>query len=148
MPPEAGPRFLTKFAFRIRTRSGTPVENLMVQAPDQAQAEARVLLLAGRLREVVLIDDTVPDPGIVSPGTEVEVEIEGAGAARYWILGEGDGEMGSDVVSYRAPIGLALLGRRPGDATQWSAEGREVRAVVRAIRTRLPDAETSPGRTS
>ena len=42
MPPEAPPRFLTKFAFRIRTRSGTPVENLMVQAADQAQAEARI----------------------------------------------------------------------------------------------------------
>lgn len=42
MPPENGPRFLTKFAFRIRTRSGTPVDNLMVQAGDQAQAEARI----------------------------------------------------------------------------------------------------------
>jgi transcription elongation factor GreA len=114
----------------------------------QAQAEARILLLAGRLREVVLIDDTVPDPGVVGPGTEVEVDIEGAGTARYWILGEGDGEMSPEVVSYRAPIGLALLGRRPGDATQWSAEGREVHAVVRAIRTRLPDAPASSGRTS
>lgn len=42
MPPESGRRFLTKFSFRIRTRSGTPVENLMVQAADQAQAERRI----------------------------------------------------------------------------------------------------------
>ena len=42
MPPESGPRFLTKFSFRIRTRSGTPVENLMVQAADRAQAEGRI----------------------------------------------------------------------------------------------------------
>lgn len=42
MPPETGQRFLTKFAFRIRTRSGTPVENLTVQASDQAQAERRI----------------------------------------------------------------------------------------------------------
>jgi len=42
MPPEDGPRFLTKFTFRIRTRSGTPVENLMVQAADRAQAEGRI----------------------------------------------------------------------------------------------------------
>jgi len=42
MPPEQEPRFLVKFAFRIRTRSGTPVENLMVQAADQAQAERRI----------------------------------------------------------------------------------------------------------
>lgn len=42
MPPEGAPRFLTKFTFRIRTRSGTPVENLTVQASDRAQAEARI----------------------------------------------------------------------------------------------------------
>lgn len=42
MPPEGAPRFLTKFTFRIRTRSGTPVENLMVQAADRAQAEGRI----------------------------------------------------------------------------------------------------------
>lgn len=42
MPPESPPKFLTKFSFRIRTRSGTPVENLMIQAADQAQAELRL----------------------------------------------------------------------------------------------------------
>jgi len=42
MPPDRTPRFLTKFTFRIRTRSGTPVENLMVQAADRAQAEGRI----------------------------------------------------------------------------------------------------------
>lgn len=42
MPPEAPPRFLTKFAFRIRTRSGTPVDNLVVQAADAHQAERRI----------------------------------------------------------------------------------------------------------
>ncbi len=42
MPPEGMSRFLTKFTFRIRTRSGTPVENLMVQASDRAQAEGRI----------------------------------------------------------------------------------------------------------
>jgi hypothetical protein len=42
MPPEGTPRFLTKFTFRIRTRSDTPVENLMVQAADRAQAERRI----------------------------------------------------------------------------------------------------------
>ncbi|HEU4645702.1 MAG TPA: hypothetical protein VFS80_09070 [Burkholderiales bacterium] len=42
MPPEGESRFLTKFTFRIRTRSGTPVENLMVQAADRAQAEGRI----------------------------------------------------------------------------------------------------------
>ena len=42
MPPDGPAKFLTKFAFRIRTRSGTPVENLMIQAIDQAEAERRL----------------------------------------------------------------------------------------------------------
>jgi len=42
MPLESAPRFLTKFTFRIRTRSGTPVENLVVQAADRAQAQGRI----------------------------------------------------------------------------------------------------------
>jgi len=33
---------MIKFGFRIRTRSGTPVDHLAVQAQDQAQAERRI----------------------------------------------------------------------------------------------------------
>ena len=31
-----------KYGFRIRTRSGTPVDNLALQARDQAEAERRI----------------------------------------------------------------------------------------------------------
>jgi hypothetical protein len=33
---------MTKYGFRIRTRSGTPVENLAVQARDRAEAERKI----------------------------------------------------------------------------------------------------------
>lgn len=33
---------LTKFGFRIKTRGGMIVDNLMVQARDQAEAETRI----------------------------------------------------------------------------------------------------------
>ncbi|CAN0405780.1 unnamed protein product, partial [Phaeothamnion confervicola] len=33
---------LTKFGFRIRTRSGLPVDNLVVHARDQAEAERKI----------------------------------------------------------------------------------------------------------
>jgi len=32
-----------KFGFRIRTRSGLPVDNLVIQARDQADAERKIL---------------------------------------------------------------------------------------------------------
>jgi len=33
---------MTKYGFRIRTRSGTPVDNLAVWARDQAEAERKI----------------------------------------------------------------------------------------------------------
>lgn len=39
-PPPA--QQLIKFGFRIRTRSGLPVENLVVHARDQAEAERKI----------------------------------------------------------------------------------------------------------
>jgi transcription elongation factor GreA len=104
----------------------------------QSQAEARVLLLVERLREVELIDDLVPDAGVAAPGTAVTVLLVGGGTVTYWILGEGDNELGPDVVSYRAPIGLALLGKRAGEAVSWLAEGLEVRGKVVAVEARPP----------
>ncbi len=38
--PDSTP--MTKYGFRIRTRSGTPVDNLAVQARDQAEAERKI----------------------------------------------------------------------------------------------------------
>ena len=104
----------------------------------QSQAEARVLLLVDRLREVELIDDLVPDASVASPGTAVTVSQADGKTATFWILGEGDNELGPEVVSYRAPIGLALLGRRVGDAVSWLAEGVEVRGTVTAVERRSP----------
>lgn len=38
----SAPASMFKYSFRIRTRSGTPVENLMLQARDRAEAERRI----------------------------------------------------------------------------------------------------------
>jgi hypothetical protein len=36
------PANMTKFGFRIRTRSGLPVDNLVVHARDQVEAERKI----------------------------------------------------------------------------------------------------------
>jgi hypothetical protein len=38
----SAPTTMYKYGFRIRTRSGTPVENLVVQARDRAEAERKI----------------------------------------------------------------------------------------------------------
>jgi hypothetical protein len=42
MLPMAESASMFKYGFRIRTRSGTPVENLVVQARDRAEAERKI----------------------------------------------------------------------------------------------------------
>lgn len=38
----SSPASMFKYGFRIRTRSGTPVENLVLHARDRAEAERRI----------------------------------------------------------------------------------------------------------
>jgi hypothetical protein len=41
-PAPALPQHMIKFGFKIRTRSGLPVDNLVVHARDQAEAERKI----------------------------------------------------------------------------------------------------------
>ena len=41
-PAPALPQHMIKFGFKIRTRSGLPVDNLVVQARDQEEAERKI----------------------------------------------------------------------------------------------------------
>lgn len=41
-PAPLAPQPMLKFGFRIRTRSGLPVDNLVVQARDQSDAERKI----------------------------------------------------------------------------------------------------------
>jgi transcription elongation factor GreA len=104
----------------------------------QSQAEARVLQLAERLREVTLIDETPPEPGVAGPGTEVTVRVSANEEITVWILGDGDGDFGSNVVSYRAPVGLALLGHRVGDTVAWTGDGAEIAGTIARVVSRSP----------
>ena len=42
-PAPVPPQHMIKFGFRIRTRSGLPVDNLVVHARDQAEAERKIV---------------------------------------------------------------------------------------------------------
>jgi len=54
-----------------------------------------------------------------------------------WILGEGDSQYGHEVVSYKAPLGQALVGKRVGEQVQMATNGQQ-RFEVLSIETKLP----------
>jgi transcription elongation factor GreA len=61
----------------------------------------------------------------VSVGTVVEVRNAGGGATTYTILGAWDGDPDNHVISYKTPLGAALLGKKPGDTVKVKAGGAE-----------------------
>jgi transcription elongation GreA/GreB family factor len=88
--------------------------------------ERRLAALEERLRNAELIEADATD-GCVGIGEDVRVRDLASGEIHdYRIVGRGEAEPGSGRISYRSPIGSALLGRRAGD-----------RVVVAAPRGRL-----------
>jgi transcription elongation factor GreA len=104
----------------------------------QRQAQARLQQLLEKLADLSFIDDLVPDEETAGLGAEVEVEEPNGSLRRLWILGEGDDHLGPEVVSYRAPLGKAMLGRRAGDRVTVPGDGGERSLLVRAVRLRRP----------
>jgi transcription elongation factor GreA len=106
----------------------------------QRTAQARLEQLAERMGRALFIDDVEEEAGVVGLGSEVTLELESGGTRRYWILGEGDAAHGGEVVSYLAPIGRALYGRRPGERVELPEGERSVPATIRSLVRRLPPA--------
>jgi transcription elongation factor GreA len=60
--------------------------------------------------------DAVADQ--VGVGTVVEVRPPSGGPTKYTILGAWDGDPERQIISYKTPLGAALLGKRPGDTVK------------------------------
>jgi transcription elongation factor GreA len=62
----------------------------------------------------------------VSVGTIVDVrDLKGGKTARYTVLGAWDSNPDKGVISYKTPLGLALLGKKPGDQVKVKIGGSE-----------------------
>lgn len=112
-------------------------ENAEYDAAKQKQAEATKRLgeLNDRMRLVKVIEEIAVPEGEVAPGTEVDLVANDGENLTYWILGEGDRELGDDVISYRAPLGEMLLGKKTGDEV---GPVNERTFRIEGIRKRLP----------
>jgi transcription elongation factor GreA len=107
----------------------------------QANASKRLSQLDGQLEKVRILDDMTIEAGKGGPGTEVTVRDEADGStATYWILGEGDGHLGDNVISYLAPLGRALTGKAVGESVDYQpTDGGGVKKLaITEIRVRKP----------
>ena len=61
----------------------------------------------------------------VPTGTVNEVGPKAAANITYTILGAWDGDPDNRIISYKTPLGAALLGKKPGDTVTVKAGGAE-----------------------
>lgn len=105
----------------------------------QANYAKRFEELDGLLRQARLVEEIPRAKNVALPGTELELEATGGAEDRsYWLLGEGDQDLDTHVVSYRAAAGRALLGKRVGETVELPGEAGAETFVLRSVRERLP----------
>jgi len=81
---------------------------------EQAQLEQRISLLEARVRSAEIVEPAAD--GRAGIGTLVRVRDFAAGSTHeYELVGPLESDVGSGRVSVEAPVGRALVGRRPGD---------------------------------
>jgi transcription elongation factor GreA len=83
---------------------------------EQAEIEARIVLLEKMLRNAEVIDEEDHDQDSVSLGSKVVVfDVEMNEEIEYHIVGSTEADPLSGRISNESPLGLALLSRKSGD---------------------------------
>jgi len=79
------------------------------------EIDRRIRFLQKRLDAAVVVDPRAQGGEAVFFGAWVEVEDEDGERKRYQLVGEDESEPGEGRISWRSPIGRALLKRKVGD---------------------------------
>jgi transcription elongation factor GreA len=124
-------------------------ENAEYDAAKMKQADhaRRIAEISRRLAEAKAIENLAIPDDEVAPGTEIHVEDVVTRDKRVlWLLGEGDDWLGPEVISYVAPLGRSLIGKRVGERVSVVGSDSVHELLIRGIAKRLPQVaeETTP----
>jgi transcription elongation factor GreA len=102
---------------------------------EQSKAEARIVQLEDMLSRA-RVGETPEDKGVVEAGMEVTVRFAGDSDTETFLLGARevlalDDSVSLGVYSPQSPLGSAILGKKPGDAAEFTApNGKTVKVEV------------------
>ncbi|HET8926803.1 MAG TPA: transcription elongation factor GreA [Microbacterium sp.] len=102
---------------------------------EQGKQEARIRTLQSLLKNAT-VGEVPESTGVVEPGTVVTALV--AGGEEVFLLGSREIAAGSDldVYSEASPLGAAILGRREGEKTGYTApNGREIAVEIVKVET-------------
>lgn len=98
------------------------------------EIDRRLTFLKKRLRDAEVVDKPPTQPSKVVFGATVEIEDEEGETRVYRIVGVDEVDLKRGHISWRSPVGRALLGKKAGDAVTVHAAGGERELVVVRVR--------------
>jgi transcription elongation factor GreA len=94
----------------------------------ESQLAARVTELANGINEATIIERSDVNPATVSFGTKIEV-LENSDVVKFTILGPWESDIENNVLSYRSPLGMALLGKKVGDVIDFNDKKYSIKSI-------------------
>lgn len=103
------------------------------------EIDKRLSYLSGLLKDAIIVDPASLRGTAVQFGSTVVIEDEDGNQKQWTIVGEGEADVRSGSISYRAPVARALLGKEPGDFVTVSRPAGEVDyEVVKVMHLAVP----------
>ena len=105
---------------------------------EQAEIEARIVVLEKMLRNAEVIDDEEVSSDIISIGSKVKIyDLEFEEEEEYSIVGSAEADPMTGKISNESPVGRALLGHKLGDLVTAETPGGEAEfRILEISRTR------------
>ena len=98
------------------------------------EIDRRMHFLTRRLEKAVIVEPRTDGSRKVFFGAIVEVEDEDCVKATYQIVGEDEIDMTLHRISWRSPLGRALLGKKADDTIVFKKPNGEVELTILAVR--------------
>jgi transcription elongation factor GreB len=98
------------------------------------EIDRRIHSLTKRLESARVVEQRKDGPSAIYFGAHVEVEDEDGAKATYRIVGQDEIDLAKGHISWRSPLGRALLKRREGDTILLRKPKGEVELTVLAVR--------------
>ena len=148
MTPE-GARKLSEELARLRTQRPKVVQEVADAAAQGDRSEnaeyiygkkklreidRRMHFLTHRLKDAVVVDPKEQRGEKVFFGATVEIEDEDGARATYRIVGEDEIDSAQGLISYKSPVGRALIGKSVGDVITVRRPSGEVELSIITVR--------------
>ncbi|MEJ7731276.1 MAG: transcription elongation factor GreB [Polyangiaceae bacterium] len=98
------------------------------------EIDRRMRFLTKRLESAVVVDPAKQKGDKIFFGATVDVEDEDGNQSRYTIVGEDEIDSTNGRISWRSPIGRALLGKRVGDTITVRRPAGEIELEIADLR--------------